>query len=61
MKKKISIYIFIIFPVAGNEKKKEMKKNCAEPFLCYYPNYIVKKKIVLQASNCIAEKKKFEG
>ena len=65
--KKISIYIFIIFPVAVNEKKKRNEKKIgAEPFLGYCPNYIVKKKnlyckrpIVLQRkrnfrADCIA-------
>ena len=43
--KKNKYIFFIIFPVAGNEeKKRNEKKNCVEPFLGYCPNYIVKKK-----------------
>ena len=45
MEKKNKYIFFIIFPVAGNEeKKRNEKKNCVEPFLGYCPNYIVKKK-----------------
>ena len=37
-------------------KKKKKKKLVQKPFLGYCPNYIVKKKIVLQEWNCIAIK-----
>ena len=63
MENEKKVYIFLLFFqwLEMKKKKSNEKKNCTEPFLGYCVNYIVKKKIVLQESNCIAEKKRFEG
>ena len=51
--KKKSMYFFKCFPLLEIKEKKNFVG--AEPFLGYYPNYIVKKKniFVLQEYDCI--------
>ena len=50
MKKKLDECIFGIFQCSGTNEKKKTECCCAEPFLGYCPNDIVRKYFVLQVS-----------